>query len=408
MGAQTILIRYRRTQINVKPCLHRLAQCALGARQSTADFSETWRSQRGVSRLTVLGVTLLSFVFAFLLAECAVRVRQYFKYGSAKKELYATTIEPRTGLPVPVANQITGTIRINSLGFRGPELLQPKPANGIRLAFLGASTNFCAENSSNATTWPDLVWRNLQQAEPALQWDYINAGVPGYSVEDSRKDFDVRVEPLHPDVVVIYHATNDLSVDTRELARQKGLFSGKAETHSWLAQYSLLIRLMELNFQIRQRQQRAGTGGARLDYDPVALSQGFHQRLTQLVQDAQKTAPVVAIATFSIKMRREQSAQQQLLNANSSLYYMPYMSLKGLLDGFDQHNQVIRDVARETGAVLIDGETKISGDDAHFHDSVHFTDAGSSVMAERVEAALKDSLALQQLLRERRAKAAKP
>lgn len=343
-----------------------------------------------------------------MLAEAAVRVRQYLKYGSARKELYATVTDSRTGLPVPVANQVTGTIRINSLGFRGPELLEPKPADDIRLAFLGASTNFCAENSSNAATWPDLVWRSFQQSEPGAKWDYINAGVPGYSVEDSLKDFNVRVAPLHPDVVVIYHATNDLSVDTRELARQKSLFSGKAETHSWLAKYSVLVRLIELNLQIRQRQQRAQAGAARLEYDPVALSQGFHQRLRELVRAAQQVSPVVAVATFSIKMRRDQSPQQQLRNANSSLYYMPYMSVKGLLDGFDQYNVVIREVARETGAILIEGENEIPGDDAHFNDSVHFTDAGSAVMAHRIEAGLSAAPRFRQLCLERRLKNAKP
>jgi lysophospholipase L1-like esterase len=283
------------------------------------------RSERGAGHLRVLGVLLLSFLFAFLLAEAAVRIRQYVKYGSAKKELYETAVDSRTGLPVPVANQVTGTITINSLGFRGPEIPQPKPTDNIRLAFLGASTNFCAENSSNAATWPDLVWRYFQQAELGVKWDYINAGVPGYSVEDSLKDFRLRVAPLHPDVVVIYHATNDLSVDTRELARQRSLFSGRAETHSWLAKYSVIVRLIELNLQIRQRQRKAQAGAARLEYDPVVLSQGFHQRLKELVQAAQKDSPDVAVATFSIKMRRGQTPEQQLRNANSSLYYMPGM-----------------------------------------------------------------------------------
>jgi lysophospholipase L1-like esterase len=392
----------------VKPSIKSLVRLSPNRFWNIPGPAKLHRNKLGASRLTVLGATLFAFFFSFLLAETAVRIRQYVKYGSAKKELYETTMDSRTGLPVLVPNQVTGTIRINSLGFRGPEILQPRPPNGLRFAFLGASTNFCAENSSNAATWPDLVWTYFQQAEPDLKWDYINAGVPGYSVEDSLKDFNVRVAPLYPDVVVIYHATNDLSVDTRELARQKSLFSGKAETDNWLVKYSVLVRLIELNLQIRQRQRRAQAGAAHLEYNPVELSQGFHRRLRELVQAAQRVSPVVAVATFSIKMRRDQSPQQQLRNANSSLYYMPYMSLQGLLDGFAQYNQVIRDVARETGAILIEGENDIPGDDAYFNDSVHFTDAGSAAMARRIEAALKAAPPFQQLCLQRRLKVVNP
>jgi hypothetical protein len=45
-------------------------------------------------------------------------------------------------------------------------------------------------------------------------------------------------------------------------------------------------------------------------------------------------------------------------------------------------------VARDTGVLLIEGEQEIPGDMAHFHDSVHFTDAGSAAMAQRVSRAL--------------------
>lgn len=38
-----------------------------------------------------------------------------------------------------------------------------------------------------------------------------------------------------------------------------------------------------------------------------------------------------------------------------------------------------------------DGEYCIPGDDIHFHDSVHFTDAGSMLMARRVMTALQQS-----------------
>jgi hypothetical protein len=57
----------------------------------------------------------------------------------------------------------------------------PKPAGTVRIAFLGGSTTFCAEGSSNQATWPHLVWQALQTAHPNVRFDYLNASAPGYA-----------------------------------------------------------------------------------------------------------------------------------------------------------------------------------------------------------------------------------
>ena len=65
---------------------------------------------------------------------------------------------------------------------------------------------------------------------------------------------------------------------------------------------------------------------------------------------------VVAIATHSHKVRRDQSEEDQLRAANTALYYMPYIATKELIDAYDEYNLVIREVGRETNAMLIDAE----------------------------------------------------
>jgi lysophospholipase L1-like esterase len=69
---------------------------------------------------------------------------------------------------------------------------------------------------------------------------------------------------------------------------------------------------------------------------------------------------------------------------------MPFMTPSGLIASYARYNEVIRDVAASTGAILIDGEHTIPGDAEHFSDSVHFTDAGSRAMADRVLRALTE------------------
>ncbi len=343
-------------------------------------------------RLLLVALSIFSSVLALLFVEAAARIRQWFKYGSAGNTVYSTTVDPASGLEIPTPGHRTRTISINSRGFRGPELVIPKPRGRIRLAFLGESTTFCAEVSSNEATWPHLVWKSLQDSWPTMQFDYVNAGVPGYGVTQSLRNLEYRVKPLHPDVIVIYHAINDLSKDARALAVQQGLFDGKSVVdHSLVGRWSLAYYLVATKYQMIRRGKRATELSGRLDFDPPTFSRGFHHRLRELVEASKAAAPVVAVATYSQWVRRNQAPEDQLRACQSTIYYNPFMSVEGILKGVEEYNRVIRDVARETGVILVEGENNIPGDERHYNDSVHFKDAGAKIMAQRVMGALMRS-----------------
>jgi len=320
-----------------------------------------------------------------LLGEGAVRVRQTLKYGSAKtvEDLYV--VDPASGLRVPIAGITSGRITVNQLGFRGPEITVPKPPGTVRIAFLGASTTWCAEASSNEKVWPHIVTSGLRATFPGTRFDYVNAGVPGYTVRTSLKNLEHRVAPLDPDVIVIYHAANNLSGEMRELAAAAGLIAdSKVPERSWLATHSLLWDLVEKNLAVMSAQQAVRENAGRLEVDTARVGSAFRRDLVDLVTATKQRANVVAIATFSTQLRRGQSSQEQVNAAVSALYYMPFMAPATLTEAYSRYNDIIREVAHETGVMLIDGEDTIPGDSVHFADTVHFTDAGSERMAARV------------------------
>jgi len=82
----------------------------------------------------------------------------------------------------------------------------------------------------------------------------------------------------------------------------------------------------------------------------------------------------------------------------SALFYMPFVTPATIIDTYGRYNQIIREVAHDTGVVLIEGEDDIPGDPAHFADSVHFTDLGSVAMAERISRALISNPDFRQLM----------
>jgi hypothetical protein len=163
--------------------------------------------------IVTVSFTLVLISLILLIAEGAIRVRQTLKYGSSKTIEDFYTVDPRIELRVPIPGMISGPITINTLGFRGPEFAVPKPPKTLRLAFLGASTVWCAEH---------------------------------------------RIAPLEPDVSVIYHAANELSGEMRELAVANGLIPNvQLYERSWLAHYSLLWNLVEKNLRVIHAQVSA-------------------------------------------------------------------------------------------------------------------------------------------------------
>jgi len=330
-----------------------------------------------------------------VLVEGVLRLRQWKRYGTFASTYYALRHDPASGLEIPKPLSSSGPIRVNSLGFRGPEIEPRKPAGRIRLAFLGGSTTFCAEASSEDATWPAQVVAALERAHPARTFDLVNGGTAGYTTTQSLRSLRMRVAPLEPDAIVIYHATNDLTHDSRTYAAERGIRQLGEPRETWLERRWLTGSLLAKNLRFLVRNE---AGADELSFDPREVSPRFQERLSALVEGAREVAPVVVVVTFSHRARREQTLEERRTAASSSRYYMPFLDAAQILAGFEEYNRVIREVARETGVVLIEGEETIPGDEVHFVDSVHFTDRGCARQAQRVFEGLEEAPAFRALL----------
>lgn len=356
------------------------------------------QSTRSKQSLVVL-ITTATIVLMLLSAEAAIRLRQILKYGSATIVEDYYTVDPKLNLRVPVANFSSGRISINNLGFRGPEIAVSKPSGTVRLAFLGASTTFCAEVSGNDYVWPHLVMAALSRTFSGVRFDYVNGSLPGYTMDSLLKNLRHRVASLQPDVIVIYEGANDFSGEMRELAAKRGIIDeAKMQELTWPSSYSLLWYLVEKNLRVLASQRAAEANRGRLETDASTLGTEYRQGLTQLILAAQQNAKLVAVATFSTHLRRDQIPEVQMRASTSAFFYMPFVTPRLLIEGYERYNQIIREVAKETGALLIEGENEIPGDPVHFADTVHFTDAGSKAMAHRISRALISSPTLRKIL----------
>jgi lysophospholipase L1-like esterase len=369
-------------------------------------FERMSKAKRG---LIVTGALLLALVLLFAVAEGAVRARAW-----VLETIDAFVhIDPVLNIRVPnpsTAGVLAGQsrIRINSVGFRSPELsLKPASPNTVRLAFLGASTTFCAEVSSNEATWPYLVVGAVQRHYPGVKIEFINAAVVGYTMHDSLVRFEAQVRPYKPDVVFVYDAAADLSWETRLVAIQQHLMDGPlfspGETN-FLIKNSMLLFLAKKNIVniVRVRQGDNLAYKIRPDFD--ALAQTYSDAVKVLALSIRDAGAMPVLITFSPRLRREQTADEKEAVARLMEYYfMPYLTPDQMIEGYTAFNNAMRRVASETNAVLVGNESAIPADAAHYVDSVHFRDAGAAAMAKRVTAALLGNPRIDELIKSKEA-----
>ena len=143
-------------------------------------------------------------------------------------------------------------VRINSLGYRGADIITEKQANEFRIFIAGDSYTFGAY-VNNDESMPYLIESHMNRACGNKRITVINAGIPGSSIRAQDKMID-RGLILKPDLVAQVFYNNDLD----DLADP--LWDRLAENRSKKSQFPvsvlwpLLRNTATFNFYLRMRE----------------------------------------------------------------------------------------------------------------------------------------------------------
>lgn len=107
-------------------------------------------------------------------------------------------------------------VRTNSLGFRGPEVIMPKPAETYRIVVLGDENIFAPETADEDHFIKRL--KDLLHERTRLKIDIINAGIPGACPLTEFLLFKQKLLAVQPDLVLLHFDWSDVS-DDRQLRR---------------------------------------------------------------------------------------------------------------------------------------------------------------------------------------------
>jgi len=109
-------------------------------------------------------------------------------------------------------------VEYNNFGLRGPETSLAKPAETVRIAFIGDSFTEAAEVPYEQT-WNHLLTVNLaeQLGRPV---EGLNFGTKGYSAVQSLARYTEAVRPFRPDLAVYTVCGNDWRENLSEMSRR--------------------------------------------------------------------------------------------------------------------------------------------------------------------------------------------
>ncbi len=314
--------------------------------------------------------------------------------------------------PIPFVNYGLTPNRddVNSLGYRGPEITQPKPPDRYRIVALGGSTTYGGYLDRYELTWTYKLERLLADEYGYSQVEVVNAGVPAYSTFESAVNFMLRAQDLDPDMIIIYHATNDVRARLVDPAHYRGGYGlrGTWRTLDKALPASALQRLLmhklgdslQLAFSLDERMPapsdvrgcQLDTSGAKavcadlgmtaqqvLDANPPIY---FQRNLENIIGMAQSRDIATLLMTWAYSPYVYDAP-------NGDVMSQPYRQA-----AVAEHNQIIRELATERDTLFYDMAANLPIERQFWINGVHQSDAGTSEMARQLADYLSDSGAL--------------
>ncbi|MEM7540763.1 MAG: SGNH/GDSL hydrolase family protein [Pseudomonadota bacterium] len=310
------------------------------------------------------------------------------------------TLRPNSNIEGGHPNQVRKSfLTVNEYGFLADtqHYSYLKETNEIRIATIGGSTT--AMLSLNyEDNWPGMI-ANTLRATLGRRISLINAGTPGFDTSQSIPNLALRVLPFAPDIVIIYHAYNDLKATRPANGFAPDYSHIHMHPHGAHARPPAWQRLANMSmFYVRARNRNRGAeaqmakiqaNGSRSDIVPVLAIETFRSNLRSMVAMAQASGARVVLVTFAtlygtperwLSGERPMSDLQRAESA-AVLQFVPGLTFRGVMSGLRQFNAAIRDIARERQTLLVDMAKLLPEKEDLFIDRVHFSAQGAKQFA---------------------------
>jgi len=312
-------------------------------------------------------VTTVTFV---LLLNGLAWVTERGKEGVSfeeKEAMYQTTEKGRRTLrPGAELHGAKQQVNVNSIGFRGPELAEPKPENGYRIWCVGGSTTFDIWAPDDTLTWPAKLQTHLQQRRRDRVIEVINAGIPGELMAGSRDDFEKHFAKVQPDAMVFYHGPNDI----REV-----MYKGPPPVIEGLDQQMALLRGVRNAAQRKLPEIPPEWHGRRLNSHQMIL---LENTVMELINAARSRGVDVLIVSHALQAEND-AIGDEALHGVAEVTLLLQMAPDDVLHTYRDYNGMLRGIAEREGLPFADLRERMPSYERFWGDSLHFSALGSDV-----------------------------
>jgi len=355
---------------------------------------------------------LTGAIFSFIIVEIGARLylehlaprNQFLKYASLeqlRKKISGSIYSPHRYLGhYPTPNYIKGENHHNFLGYRGNEIIIPKPREVSRIFCLGGSTTYTTHIKDYKLSYPALLQAELRDRgyENA---EVINAGAAEWSSWESLINYLLRVEDLEPDMIIVYHSINDIHA---RLVWPPEAYIGDNSGHLSHIESMFIPSILEHSTAIRMLMVLTGIPKSHSDLAvAVNRSKNTSRKQEFFTQKIKGTYPEGIF---------EEVSAREMLNTNKPIYFKrnitnllnaaktqgivtilatfaysplftnePSVSSEEYITAYKEMNGVIKEIARDQDVELFDFKEAFPEDKKYYTDGRHVTVEGSKLKA---------------------------
>ena len=289
----------------------------------------------------------------------------------------------------------------NSLGYRGDEVIIPKPNDLYRIVCMGGSTTYTSHVKNYKKSYPYLLQTHLNKIVQK-QIDVINAGVDSWSSWETMINFQINILDLKPDMIIIYHNINDIHPRlVWPPSKYKGDNSGRRTTSSLFEFENILNRSTFIRgLRIYSGLENPSNSLINtIDHAPKTYygNQFRTQKLNNIYPSGifkEVSAMNMLKTNEAVYFRRNLQNIITTAKANkitvliSSFAYSPHfkrfprVASPEYQYALQEHNKILEELSMENDVLFYNFEKEFPKDKKYYTDGRHLNESGSSLKAE--------------------------
>ena len=295
---------------------------------------------------------------------------------------------PFVQVPGSSGRMFDTTIRINNLGFRGPDLPRDK-GDAFLIVALGKSQTFGPTLRDGEKPWPELLQDLFDQhASCGRKIEVINAGTEAYTLDNNLERMRRDILPLNPDLIVSTHGMNGFFPFGLRRVPEPNEPGVRPRASALIGRAVLTIERAAHDFRDRNSARASAVTLPPMS-DAELMKSRYADEYRKLIALSREGGADIALADATMSVNESSPREVK------DFYGAVFKPIDDIIAANAAHNRMVKIVAREEGAPLIDMAAGVDGvwDDDLYLDIVHFTEAGNERVANLMFRALIPILA---------------